>query len=214
MAALAYDPNQTCGFYGGRNAAGLPCKHPAGHYSTDDSGRCREHDRVAEAFRAAKKAQILELLPEIGNSGQVCKAAGVTPRTVWAWRQEDAEFREEYDALVTARDRSRAADVEDKVYERIMGDKASPAETIFFLKNRDPDRWKDVFENKGRGPIMGAGQPLPEIDSAKGKLSHKLKEQARRMAQASRTSESLTREAQAAEAAAREAIQHDTDGDE
>lgn len=184
---IGYDPDKTCGDYGGKTRNGKPCGQPAGWKSDDQTGRCHQHDSIAEAFKATKKSEILELLPINGNLGQLCKAVGITGRTLWNWKLEDPEFRENVDSIILARDRERASDVEDKVYERIIAGTASPAETIFFLKNRDPDRWKDIYNP--RGPDKGNGHGMAPVDSAKAKLSKTLRDMASRAAKATRAVE-------------------------
>ena len=188
-----YDPDQTCGDFGGRTLAGRPCQQPAGWKSQEsDDGRCHQHDRAAEAYVAAKKAEVIELLPTTPFLKDVCKTIGLTERAIYDWRQADPKFREAFESIVEVRDKSRAAQVEDKVFERIMADKASPAETIFFLKNRDPDRWKEQFTSvRDR---TGTTPDIPSVDSARAKLSKKLKHMARRAAEATRQAEELDRD--------------------
>lgn len=179
-----FGPEETCGDYGGRTSAGRPCRQPAGWKSDDASGRCHQHDTIHEAWMVGKKAEIIELLPTTPFLKTLGELVGIPPKTIYDWRRSDGKFREEYDALVEVRDKERAAQVEDKVYERIMADKASPAETIFFLKNRDPDRWKEQFTSPKAQ--TGATGDLPNADSAKARLSKKLKTMARRAAEATR----------------------------
>jgi hypothetical protein len=207
-----FGPHQICGDFGGRNKAGNPCQQPAGWKSDDNSGRCHQHDSIAEAYNTSKKAEVLELLPTT-LMVNVVKMTGIVPRLIWDWRQSDPIFREEYDAITTGRDRMRAAEVEDKVFERIMTDKASPAETIFFLKNRDPDRWKDIFESKG-ARLVATAQQLAPVDTAKARLSKKLGDMARRAAAASRTSQQLAQEARSAEESAARQVRSEMTGEE
>jgi len=68
-----------------------------------------------------------------------CKAANIDPHTFYNWMEQDPKLKAEVNAV---RD-SRHLLVEETVYGRIISGKASPAEIIFYLKNRAPERWKD-----------------------------------------------------------------------
>jgi hypothetical protein len=181
VRAPAYDPNLTCGEYGGRTHAGKPCPRPAGWQNEDvtDPG-CRQHSRVARLEMEAKKGRAIEIVQDVHNIRAVATEIGVAVRTIFEWRRSDPEFKETFDGIWQTRDKALAAEVEDKVFDRIMADKASPAETIFFLKNRDPDRWKDVYD-ASKGSRNGEPvKPLASADSARSKLSLKLKQMAER----------------------------------
>ena len=147
-----------CGHYGGKRLDGKPCTRQAGWGTRKKTGRCKDHDESAEAKRQAHKKAFLESV----ESGTVsmAKAAqdvGVDQATIWKWRQADEEFDK---AVATAKansDRVRVEIVEDSLFKRIVDGDAAAAETIFFLTNRSPDRWKhrQTLEHTGPG-----GQPL------------------------------------------------------
>lgn len=73
----------------------------------------------------------------------VATACGIDPSTLWHYRQDDQAFDEAFAAAMDEADAFRVKMVEDSLFKRICTDKINPAESIFFLKNRDPDRWKD-----------------------------------------------------------------------
>jgi hypothetical protein len=186
-----YDPTKTCGDYGGvSETTGQPCGRGAGHGSHEQSGRCQSHDAAAELQRATAKAIVLQKLAEEGAASgglqRACEAAGIGKFLLARWRKYDAAFGEHVGSLIGSRDLARVDDVEDKVYDRIMADKASPAETIFYLKNRDPERWRDVYLDpqtiKAARRLEGAvaGQPLDPRRT----LKEKFKQMAERGRQA------------------------------
>lgn len=148
----------TCGDLGGLGLQDGPCTRDAG-WGTDHrgQGRCRDHDEAAEAARQALKSRFVEEF----RTGRVSrqKAAemiGVGATQVWRWRQADPAFEEAVKEAEQESDRHRVGMVEDSMFARIVAGKASPAETIFFLKNRAPDRWRDRVEHVGGngGPIQ------------------------------------------------------------
>jgi hypothetical protein len=166
-----YDPNKTCGDYGGVTHTGKLCTRPTGWGNDDPTDPCcHAHGRVAMLELGTKKAQALQLIGEANKIREVADKLGVHVRTIYEWREADPEFREEFNRLQKGRDRGRAAEVEDHVFDRILGDKASPAEIIFFLKNRDPDRWRDVWEPKDNGK-GGTPKSLAPVDTAKARLT-------------------------------------------
>lgn len=67
-----------------------------------------------------------------------------SPSTVWRWRVADSEFDKAVVAAYQTADSGRAMLVEDTLFRRLIEGKASPVEMIFYLKNRAPDRWRDV----------------------------------------------------------------------
>lgn len=186
---MTYDPNQTCGHYGGvQQFTGKPCKHPAGFKNAEDeSGRCAYHTQAALEQMAAKKATLLTLLDEGGVDLSLRTAAieaGIKWGTLVAWRQRDGDFNEQVQAHVVAYDRHRAGDVEDKTYGRIMADKASPAEIIFFLKNRDPERWRDVYMDHSTIKSLRKQEEPVNLASPKDRLKTKLRDMAKRAVEA------------------------------
>lgn len=182
-----YDPEKTCGDYGGRTAAGGPCQQPAGWQSEEvNDGRCVQHDRAADDFKRTKKMEILAMLPKVGSWKQVCDTTGISYRTLYDWKRADGAFRDEVDTIIDARDRDRAAQVEDHVFSRILTDRASPAEIIFYLKNRDRDRWRDNYESPADRMGRKEADRMANVDDPKQRLTKKLRAMAQRAAESTR----------------------------
>lgn len=162
-AATKQAEPQTCGDLGGVGADGQPCSHAAG-WGTEapGSGLCSEHNETAVATMQAHKKRFLELL----SSGEVslrraCQEINRDPATIYRWRRVDAEFDSQVSAAQDASDTIRVGLVEDSVFARIIAGKASPAETIFFLKNRAPERWRDRQEVTGaNGAPIGVAHTI------------------------------------------------------
>jgi hypothetical protein len=68
---------------------------------------------------------------------EACRLNGIYPSTVKIWCERDQRLKEKIFNVMD----SRAMDVEDKMYERLINGEASPAEYFFFMRNRDPKRW-------------------------------------------------------------------------
>lgn len=187
QSGKGYDADKVCGDYGGKTAAGGPCQQPAGWKSEEvDDGRCFQHDRGADDFKRSTKARILELLPAVGSWKQVCDQVGLHARTLFEWKRADGAFKDEVDTIIDARDRDRAAQVEDHVFNRILTDRASPAEIIFYLKNRDRDRWRDNYESPADRMGRKESAQMANVDDPKHRLTEKLRTMARRAAESTK----------------------------
>jgi len=147
---------KTCGDYGGKRADGTPCTRPAGWGMGKNTGRCRDHSDAAHAKMQSRKKRFLELL-ESGAyaTNTAAKNVGVNHSTIWRWRQSDPGFDEEYKAALAMRDDIRGEIIEDSFFKRCVEGKGSEQGTMFWLKNRLPERWKDRKELSGPdgGPI-------------------------------------------------------------
>ena len=147
---------KTCGDFGGKRADGTPCTRPKGWGTGRNTGRCKDHSDDAHAKMQSRKQKFLELL-EGGThaTSTAAKKIGVDHSTIWRWRQTDAEFDREYRAALAKRDDIRGEIVEDSFFKRCVEGKGSETGTMFFLKNRLPERWKDRKEFSGPdgGPI-------------------------------------------------------------
>lgn len=174
-----------CHEFGGKRADGKPCRR-----RVKDS-RCPDHLEEALDELAGLKSQVLLALEEGTNSlAEACRRIGKTPVTIWRWRQVDADFDAKLRAAQENADNVRVALVEDSMFRRILKGDAAAAETIFFLKNRDPDRWKDSRDIRHAGHDGGplvlqqviAELPQSEIDRLYELPDDELKEELRRLA--------------------------------
>lgn len=136
---------KTCGELGGTNIeTGTPCTRSAGWGTPHKGqGRCYDHDEAAEARKQGQKLEFLATFASGTTSlTEACAKIGVGPPQIWRWRQDDPDFDAGYIRARDTSDKGRAALAEDALFARIMKGKAAPAETTFFLTNRDPERWK------------------------------------------------------------------------
>lgn len=166
---------KTCGDFGGmkrgrRHDEPTPCNAWAGagteHIGT---GRCVKHDEQAEAAKAALKEEVLTYLRDPNQTlANVSQLSGVSITRMWDWKAEDEAFDKEWITIQANKDRQRVAIVEDALFVRAAAGKINPAEAIFFLKNRDPARWKDKVERELTGKD---GTPLIPIEALRLVLS-------------------------------------------
>jgi hypothetical protein len=155
---------RTCGDLGGTGLTGAPCTHLAG-WGTEHrgEGRCAEHDEDQAATLQAHKKKYVELLASGDVSlMEACESIGRNPSTIWRWRQADSGFDAEVTTAQTQHDKIRVKHVEDSLYLRCRLGLAKAAEVIFFLKNRDPERWKDRQIRTLEGAV-GIEQTIREI---------------------------------------------------
>ena len=134
-----------CGELGHEKKDGQPCSKPQGWgVEGTDEGPCRYHDGRDQRTRDATKKAVLKYLarPEL-TLREVARKVGRAPNTIWGWRQRDKEFDRRCAAAMARANDIRVQLVEDSLFRRIITDRVNPAETIFFLKNHAPDRWKD-----------------------------------------------------------------------
>jgi hypothetical protein len=106
-----------------------------------------------------KKGLLEELSKGTVSLQAAARSIGRDPRTVYRWRAADPEFDAQVRAAAEESDKVRVALVEDSYFARLVSGKASAAEMIFFLTNRDPERWKHwnhrKAEGSGRGRVQG-----------------------------------------------------------
>jgi len=98
-----------------------------------------------QAGRPLKKFN-LEKVEDLASRGlsqkQLAIAMGINLKTLQKHRKLDQE-------LQSSIDRGRVkglADVSNSLFENALG--GNVAAQIFYLKNRDPDNWRDRFENR------------------------------------------------------------------
>jgi hypothetical protein len=143
---------------------GTVCTRPQGWgIKGKKSGPCRDHtDEAMERMRTLKQT-VLDLLADPENTlRHVAEKSDVSVPRMYAWRQEDEDFDKEWLTIIAARDRMRVQIVEDSLYTRAAAGKINPAEAIFFLKNRAPDRWRDKVEREITGKD---GVPLIPLEA-------------------------------------------------
>lgn len=151
-------PDRTCGDEGGITAeTGQPCARQAGWGTGRRTGRCKMHNTPALETLARQKSEFLAAFGEGTIALQeATRRIGYSVSAVWRWRQADPEFDRAVTEAQAHADNVRVGLVEDSVFRRIIAGEASPAETIFFLKNRGFPRWRDRHELTGRdgGPLV------------------------------------------------------------
>jgi len=101
---------------------------------------------MTDRERETAKAKFLEALR--GDKplamDRAARRAGVNRVTVWRLRQDDPDFDQAVREAQDHQDSLRVQVVEDCLFDRLAKGTASPAETIFFLCNRAPARWRHV----------------------------------------------------------------------
>ena len=164
---------RTCGHYGGVSEdSGEPCNNGAGWGTASvGKGRCMYHDDAAIAQIAAHKKTVAERFGS-GNVSltKIAAECGLNTSTIFRWRRLDPAFDAVFIEAQQRSDRARVMMVEDSMFARSVGGKAHAAETIFYLKNRDPERWKDRREVTGADgrdliPLAVVRQVLDEDDA-------------------------------------------------
>jgi hypothetical protein len=148
-----------CGDFGGRNADGTKCAHPAGWGKGRDEGQCVEHDPDADAtLQGLKKRLLDELAVPTRNLVGACLQIGRDPSTVWRWRVADPEFDEAVAQACSNRDALRVHLADDAIFGRILSGESSAASEIFWLKNKAPNHFRDRHEVTGAN-----GSPLAQV---------------------------------------------------
>ena len=117
---------------------------------------------------------------------KLAKLFGVSKQTINQWKQDHAEFKR---AVVEGKDIFNSATAETCLLKRVTGydykettmepDKygklavtkivkkhipSDPTSTIFFLKNRDPERWRDVKTIDGKITTISHEDALSELE--------------------------------------------------
>ena len=83
---------------------------------------------------------------------EIAKELGIAASTLYSWRDKHPEFAKALDAGKEHPDNL----VEQALFKRAIGDKSPAGVTacIFWLKNRRPDRWKDMRDYKMKTEIQ------------------------------------------------------------
>ena len=98
-----------------------------------------------------RAALILELRVSGRTWGEIAEAVGVNRLTLWDWRKKDLEFSKKCDAA-SDRGVDRIEDAMQAAASKVADDPRYTTAAIFSLKNRRPERWRDVqkVEHSGR----------------------------------------------------------------
>jgi hypothetical protein len=84
-----------------------------------------------------RKIKVITASLKSGNTRyNACKAAGITTVTLWFWCKKKPRLQRLIDTIVD----DRVKLVEDALYQNAIG--GNPTAQIFFLCNRNSDRWK------------------------------------------------------------------------
>lgn len=130
-----------CGDFGGRSIkTGKPCQR----YALGNVARCASHTVDEVGLREERKAKFLEAFPDMPTITEAAKAIGLSMVQLWRWRKDDADFDAAVTKLTEDAPDVRNQMVEDSMFRRIVEDRATAAETIFWLVNRGRGRWKHV----------------------------------------------------------------------
>lgn len=92
--------------------------------------------------RNRQKKAFLESLRSGVTIKDACKAVDLSRDTIWRWRKKWKGFNNKILSVID----SRTQTVEDALYGSALS--GNVAAQIFWLKNRDRDRWKDRFEHE------------------------------------------------------------------
>ena len=109
------------------------------------------------------------------TDAELCKFFGVASSTLYDWKNKHPAFAE---ATIAGKEVANQR-VENSLYMKACGfevnDKYYPPDTtsiIFWLKNRDPNRWKDVKERHNTNSIVdGEGNAVSQNELAR-RLAH------------------------------------------
>ncbi len=177
---------KTCGDFGGKNVrTGKPCGRVAAQgVKGKKTGPCSSHTAESEAGRDRNKERVLKYIDEFPEAtfDSLAKEAGVSRHQLWKWRQSDPKFDAAMESAFASRDQLRCRLIEDNILERSLNGKASAAETIFYLVNRDPSRWRHInrFEHSGPGggPVQTENKvKVPKVIKEFGAIARTLNSQ-------------------------------------
>jgi hypothetical protein len=95
-------------------------------------------------YKKRSKIKIVLDCMKAGNDHQTAlKKARLSRTAWWNWEQKDPRLEKLRRAAYDHCDLVRATTAENRLFQRIEEDRATPVEMIFFLTNRLPERWKD-----------------------------------------------------------------------
>ncbi|NIP54254.1 MAG: hypothetical protein GWN55_10490, partial [Phycisphaerae bacterium] len=116
------------------------------------------------ALVASQKKEILALASDpLLTVKNISEKTNIPLRTIYGMIETDLDFRHEWYTIAAQKDVMRTDIVEDSLFKRAAEEKGgNPAETIFYLKNRAPHRWKDKVQQE----VTGAdGAPLMSVEA-------------------------------------------------
>jgi len=93
--------------------------------------------RISIKVDKIKKA-LIESLKQGAFITTACDKVGISRDSFYDWYHKDKKFRDEVDKALT----SRIKIVEDVLFKKAL--EGNVTAIIFFLCNRDPERWKNV----------------------------------------------------------------------
>lgn len=103
--------------------------------------------------RDAIKAKALELLRQGLTGDEIGKGAGADYGTICRWRHEDPAFGEAWDKASEI-GTDHAEDIIAQCADKALNDPRYQTSLIFLLKNRRPEKWRDVQEHKHSGNVV------------------------------------------------------------
>ena len=112
-----------------------------------------------------KKARFLEVLASSGGIKQSAEIAKVGFRTVYDWREQDAEFRAAWESI----EESKTVALEESLYNRAVSSDTIAA--IFLLKARRPAMYREVIRQESLNVNISAGLERLDRELTDGQLS-------------------------------------------
>jgi hypothetical protein len=104
--------------------------------------------KTTEQTEQAQKQRYLKAVEQIGTLTAGCRAARVSPHTVYQWREFDVEF-----SVLEQEAKNRCADeLEATVIRRAK--RRSDLLAMFMLKAMRPEKYRERFD------VTTAGQPM------------------------------------------------------
>lgn len=104
--------------------------------------------KTTEQGEQAQKKRFLKAVEQVGTLTAGCRAARVSPHTVYQWREFDLEF-----SLLEQEARNRCADELEAVVIR-RAKRRSDLLAMFMLKAMRPEKYRERFD------VTTGGQPM------------------------------------------------------
>lgn len=97
------------------------------------------------AYSEEKRGKVLECLEKSGgNVTNACQACRITTRTFYRWMDEGGEFYDQADDIINRKTEL----VVTALFDSAIGGNVTAQ--IFILKNRQPEKWRDVQQIEGK----------------------------------------------------------------
>lgn len=110
--------------------------------------------KTTEQGEQAQKKRYLSAVEQVGTLTAGCRAARVSPHTVYQWREFDLEF-----SLLEQEARNRCADELEAVVIR-RAKRRSDLLAMFMLKAMRPEKYRERFD------VTTGGQPIVKAYAA------------------------------------------------